>query len=124
MARQQKIKHDEVVRRFGERLREVRRSRGMTQVELAERAEVTVGYISRLESAGGGAVGLDLLARLAASLGSTVAELVPASINPPDPDAVVQAQVRELADHLARTADRDTLLIAAQLLARLSQADR
>lgn len=124
MARRQKIKHDLVVRRFAEKLREVRRSRGMTQVELAEKAEVTVGYISRLESAGGGAVGLDLLARLAAALGTTVADLVPAAITPTDPDAVLQARVRELADALARTADRDTLLLAAQLLARLSQADR
>jgi hypothetical protein len=78
-----RIEHDEVVRRFGEQLREVRRSRGMTQ-----------------------------------------AELVPAEVNPPDPDGVLQAQVRGLADALARTADRDTLLLAAQLLARLSRADR
>lgn len=124
MARQQKITHEAVVLRFGEKLREVRRSRGMTQVLLAEKAEVTVGYISRLESGGGGAVGLDLLARLAAALGATVAELVPAALNPPDPDAVLQAQVRSLADALARSGDRDTLLLAAQVLARLSQADR
>ncbi len=124
MARQRKIRHDDVVRRFGETLRTVRRSRGMTQVQLAEKAEVTVGYISRLESAGGGAVGLDLLARLAAALGATVAELIQEAINPTDPDAVLQDQVRALAEALARTADRDTLLLAAQLLARLSQADR
>lgn len=124
MPRQQKIKHDDVVKRFGETLRTLRRSRGMTQVQLAEKAEVTVGYLSRLESAGGGAVGLDLLARLAAALGATVAELIQEAVNPADPDAVLQAQVRALADALARTADRDTLLLAAQLLARLSQADR
>jgi transcriptional regulator with XRE-family HTH domain len=124
MARQQKIRHDDVVRLFGQRLREVRRSRGLTQADLAERAEVTVGYVSRLESGAGGAVGLDLLARLAASLGTTVAELVPDAVNPTDPDAVVKARVRELADALARSADRDTLLLAAQLLARLSRADR
>jgi len=124
MARQQKIRHDDVVRRFGETLRTVRRSRGMTQAQLAEKAEVTVGYISRLESGGGGAVGLDLLARLASALGATVAELIQEVVNPADPDAVLQAQVRALADALARTADKDTLLLAAQLLARLSQADR
>lgn len=81
----------------------------MTQAQLAEKAEVTVGYISRLESAGGGAVGLDLLARLAAALGATVAELVPEASTPAEPDAVIKAQVRELADPLAKTADRDTL---------------
>jgi transcriptional regulator with XRE-family HTH domain len=124
MARQQKIRHDDVVRRFGETLRTVRRSRGMTQVQLAEKAEVTVGYLSRLEQGGGGAVGLDLLARLSAALGATVAELIQEAVNPTDPDAVLQAQVRALADALARTADRDTLLLAAQVIARLSQADR
>ena len=124
MPRHQKITHDNVVQRFGVRLREVRRSRGMTQVGLAEKAEVTVGYLSRLESGGGGAVGLDLLARLAAALGSTVAELVTEVVDPPDPDATLRTQVRELADALAKSADRDVLLLTAQLLAKLGQADR
>ena len=47
------IRHDEIVARFGQRLREVRLSRGMSQAELARQAEVTTNYISRLE--GGGA---------------------------------------------------------------------
>jgi hypothetical protein len=51
-----------------------------------------------------------------------VADLVPAT-DPPDADAVLRAEVRRLADGLARSADTDTLSLAAQLLSRLSQAD-
>ena len=122
MAKSRAIKHDDVVRRFGERLREVRRSRGMTQARLAELAEVTVGYVSRLEAGNGGAVGLDLLARLAAALGSTVADLVPAA-EAPDTDGILRTEIRRLTASLLESADRDTLLLLAQLLSRLSQAD-
>lgn len=122
MARTRAVRHDEVVRVFGERLRAVRRSRGMTQARLAELAEVTTGYISRLESGSGGAVGLDLLARLAAALGSAVADLVPAT-EPPDADATLRAEIRRLTAGLLDAADHDTLLLLAQLLSRLSQTD-
>jgi len=56
------IDHDEIVRRFGNRLREVRLSMGMTQAELARRADVSVAYVGRLER-GRAAPGIDLLAR-------------------------------------------------------------
>lgn len=122
MAKARVIRHEDVVRRFGERLREVRRSRGMTQARLAELAEVTVGYISRVESGTGGAVGLDLLARLAVALGSTVADLVPAT-ETPDTDGTLRTEIRRLTAGLLESADRDTLLLLAQLLSRLSQTD-
>lgn len=94
----------------------------MTQARLAELAEVTTGYISRLESGSGGAVGLDLLARLAAALGSAVADLVPAT-EAPDADATLRAEIRRLTAGLLDAADHDTLLLLAQLLSRLSQTD-
>lgn len=122
MARSRPVRHDEVVQRFGARLRELRRSRGMTQARLAELAEVTVGYISRLEAGSGGAVGLDLLARLATALGGTVADLVP-SEEVPDTDATLRTEIRRLTTDLLASADHDTLLLLAQLLSRLSQAD-
>ena len=44
------IRQSELVRRFAERLREVRLSRGMTQAVLAREANVTSSYLSRLEA--------------------------------------------------------------------------
>ena len=59
------INHDPIVARFGQRLKEIRASRGMTQAQLAEAAQVTISYITRLES-GTPAPGIDLVARFAA----------------------------------------------------------
>jgi len=65
-----RIVQDVAMRLFAARLREVRVSRGMTQVELGRRAHVTASYVWRLES-GGAAPGIDLVARLARALGTT-----------------------------------------------------
>jgi transcriptional regulator with XRE-family HTH domain len=112
-----KIEHDEIVRLFGARLREMRRSRGMTQAQLAEKAQVTVSYVGRLE-AGGAAPGIDLVGRLATALGTTVAELLPTSA-PPDTLAVLRSQAKRLFEELLAVADRETLLMLNPLLARL-----
>lgn len=59
-------RHDIVVR-FGKRLRELRLERGLSQATLAERAEVTPEYVSRIER---GQVGpsMDVIGRLAQAL--------------------------------------------------------
>jgi transcriptional regulator with XRE-family HTH domain len=114
-----RIEHDEIVRRFGGRLREVRQSRGMTQAELAGLAEVSTAYVGRLER-GGAAPGIDLVARRAKALGTTAADLLPAA-PPPDTEAVLREQARRRFDALIRTEDRATLALLAQLLARLSE---
>ncbi|MCB9921814.1 MAG: helix-turn-helix transcriptional regulator [Planctomycetaceae bacterium] len=44
-------------------MRELRRSRGMTQAELARLAQITTSYVGRLES-GGAAPEIDLVDRL------------------------------------------------------------
>jgi transcriptional regulator with XRE-family HTH domain len=113
-----RIEHPEVVRRFAARLREFRVSRGMTQAQLAEAASLTTTYITRLENAGA-APGIDTADRLAAALGCGVTDLLTAVAPVPDAQAVAQAQVRRLAETLVGSADLDTLLLAAQLLARL-----
>ena len=51
----------------GHRLAEIRRSRGLTQQQLAERMSVTKGRISQIEQ--GKISGLDVLARYATALG-------------------------------------------------------
>jgi DNA-binding XRE family transcriptional regulator len=51
----------------GHRLAEIRRSRGLTQQQPAERMGVTKGRVSQIEQ--GKVAGLDVLARYAAALG-------------------------------------------------------
>jgi transcriptional regulator with XRE-family HTH domain len=118
--RKKTIRHDEIVARFGQRLREVRLSRGMSQSELAHQAEITTNYISRLEG-GGAAPGIDLVARLALALGVPLAELLPTT---PilDDLAVARQRAKKLFDDLLRTDDRAVLLVLTQVLVRLSEA--
>jgi transcriptional regulator with XRE-family HTH domain len=118
--RKVRIEQDEVVRLFAARLREVRRSRGMTQVELSRAAQVTPSYIWRLES-GGAAPGIDLVARLARALGTTSHDLLPAT-HPPDTMAVLRDRARGLFEALLTVADRETLLMLNPLLTRLVEA--
>ncbi len=122
MARKRKarIEHAEVVRLFAARLRELRRSRGMTQAELARQAQVTASYVWRLES-GGAAPGIDLVERLARALGTTTHDLLPTSA-PPDTDVHLRQQARSLFDALLQSADRETLLMLVPLLARLGES--
>ena len=114
------IRHDEIVARFAQRLRELRLARGMSQAELARQAQVTTNYISRLEG-GGAAPGIDLAARLAAALGVPVADSLPTT---PvlDDLAVTRQQAKKLFEDLLRREDPAVLLLLTQLLARLSEA--
>jgi transcriptional regulator with XRE-family HTH domain len=118
--RKERIEQDEVVRLFAGRLKEVRRSRGLTQMELSRQAQVTASYIWRLES-GGAAPGIDLVARLARALGTTTHDLLPATA-PPDTSAMLLDQARALFNALLAAADRETLLMLNPLLARLVEA--
>ncbi len=114
------IQHHEIVQRFASRLRELRRTRGMTQKELAERAELTVTYLSRLESAGA-APGIDLVARLATALGATIHDLLPLA-DPPDTRAVLREQAERLVGTVTKSADQDALALLNQLLALLAES--
>ena len=120
--RKVRIEHDAVVRLFGIRLRELRLSRGMTQAQLAELALVTTSYIGKLEG-GGAAPGIDLVARLAAALATTAADLMP--VTPaPDTESLLREQARKLFEALLASSDRDTLRMLNPLLARLLDASR
>ena len=118
--RKKRIEQDEVVRLFAARLKELRSSRGMTQVELGEEAHVTASYIWRLES-GGASPGIDLVARLAKALATTPQDLMPATASP-DTTAVLQERARGLFEALLAVADRETLLLLNPLLAQLTAA--
>ncbi len=114
------IEHARIVLRFGARLRELRNSRGMTQAELAHKANVTASYVWRLES-GGAAPGIDLVDRLAVALGTTAADLLPVE-EPPDNLPVLREQARKLFETLISEGDRETLLLLNPLMARLLES--
>lgn len=120
MAKRRKVRveQDEIVKLFAGRLREVRRSRGLTQSELSRKAHVTASYIWRLESAGA-SPGIDLVARLATALGTTSHDLIPETA-PPDTTMVLRDRARGLFDSLLTVSDRETLLMLNPLLARLA----
>src|SRR5258708_1316637 len=119
MPTRKRIRHAEIVRRFAERLRELRRSRGLTQLELARQAHVTEAYVGRLER-GEAAPGIDLVDRLANALGTTAADLLPTTA-PLDTLAVLNAQAKRLFDAVLQSADRETFLMLNRLLARLAE---
>lgn len=115
--RKPKITQADIVQAFAARLRELRRSRGMTQAELARQSHVTLSYIGKLE-AGNSAPGLDLIDRLAKALGVRLSEMLPEE-SPPDSTVVLKEQAKRLTSTLLETADRETLLMLNPLLARL-----
>jgi putative transcriptional regulator len=119
MAKRKSKKRDSVVRLFAEKLREVRLLRGMTQAELATAAEVSVTYVSELESADT-TPGIDLVARLAAALDTTVGELLPTE-EPVDTLEALQIRLRKQFEKLLITADREALLTLSPILAMLSE---
>jgi transcriptional regulator with XRE-family HTH domain len=68
---------DEFKRRFGQRLRELRQARGLSQEKLAEQADLSVTYVSSLER-GRYNPSLRNLMKLARALGCRVEDLTPA----------------------------------------------
>lgn len=118
--RNTRIAHAEIVRLFGQRLRELRHSRGMTQAELARRSQVNVVYIGRLE-AGRAAPGIDLVEKLAGALGANMSDLLSAAVAP-DPLAVLKDQAKSLFKGLFESEDKEVLQTLCLLLRLL--ADR
>lgn len=100
------IEHDEIVKGFAQRLRTVRTSRGMTQADLARKAQVDSTYVSRLESAKA-APGLDMVGKLAAALGVAPTALLPEA-EAPDPLPTLKDQARQLFEALLKTGDRES----------------
>lgn len=118
--RKVKIEHEAVVERFARRLRELRVERGMTQADLARRANVTATYVSKLESAGA-APGIDLVEKLAVALGVGVADLIP-NTSPADSAELARELAFELFQTLMKTADQQTFALLNPLLALLVES--
>ena len=120
MAKQKsRIQQADVVRSFAVRLRELRNSRGFTQIELARKAKMTANYVGRLES-GAIAPGIDLVDRLATVLGVSIAELLRGN-TAPDAMGVLQGQAEGLFAAVMKLADRETLAMLNPLLSHLHE---
>jgi transcriptional regulator with XRE-family HTH domain len=115
-----KIEHELIVERFARQLRKVRVGLGMTQAELAQRAEITTTYVSKLESAGA-APGIDLVEKLALALGVGITELLPIPA-PEESTAVARDQARELFENLLKMADQRTFAMLNPFLALLVES--
>jgi transcriptional regulator with XRE-family HTH domain len=116
--RKKRVRQADVVRRFGERLRELRRSVGLSQEELARRAGVASAYVGRLER-GLAAPGIDLVDRLVQALGTTIPDLFPTAATAADPTPLLQEQARKSFEDLLEMGDRPTLSMLNLLLAHL-----
>src|SRR5438105_3051818 len=103
------IEHAAIVKRFGERLRELRNQSGFTQEQLAEKAQITTSYVGRLER-GGSAPGIDLVERLATALGVKVADLLPAEGEHKTVE-VMKEQAKVLFEQIMRKGDREALAL-------------
>ncbi len=69
------MREQAILRGFGQRVREFRKSRGWTQEELAEAADLHENYVSRLET-GEQEPGLFVILRLARALAVAPSALV------------------------------------------------
>jgi transcriptional regulator with XRE-family HTH domain len=85
----------ELAARIGQRLRQLRESCGLTQEAAAWAADLSKGYLSRVE-AGQHLPSLDALDRLAAALGVTLADLV--NVQPDEPRLALLEATRDLDD--------------------------
>jgi transcriptional regulator with XRE-family HTH domain len=116
MPTQRSKKRPEIVRQFAAKLKELRSTRGMTQADLAQKADISATYVSELENADS-TPGIDLLDRLARALGVDAAELLPAK--GADPLPALKEQAKELFGKLVAAGDKETFLRLNPLLALL-----
>ncbi len=94
----------------------------MTQRDFARLANLTESYVSRLEG-GSIAPGIDLVARLARSLGCAVAELLPEErMAHQDSRKVVEAQAKHLFDMILKSPDVANVFLLAQILALVAES--
>jgi transcriptional regulator with XRE-family HTH domain len=122
MARKTPIRHDAIVAAFAQKLREARRSRGMTQRDLARVTHLAESYISRLEN-GTIAPGIDLVARIARALGVAIEDLIRLVESPDNTSlAVATEQARHLLESILKSQDSASILLMVQILSLLSAA--
>ena len=116
-----RIKHHPLIKIFGERLKQVRSKIGMSQAELAKKAQVNVGYVGKMER-GQTAPGLDLVARVADALGIDTADLVTTEPASGASMAVVTEQLRSRLMNVIERKDLSTLHALSVLVGHVDAA--
>jgi len=118
--RKKNVEHAEVVRQFGVRLREARQARGITQADLADKAQVALSHLSKLEK-GEAAPGLDLLDRLAIALDTAITDLLARPTSPGD-SGDQKERVRIAFEAVLSRAGGETLEMVRVFLSRLAES--
>ena len=108
-----------LVRQFAQRLRELRRQRGISQVKLALAAQLHISFIGRLER-GDSSATLDTVEAVAKALGVAPAALLSDGPNM-DPLPALRTQVRQHVDAALRKADSSALHALAVVSAALAR---
>lgn len=103
MARRKCINYHPVVAVFAERVRVERKRRGMSQLALAQKAQVNVGFVGKLERAET-APSVDTAGRLADALGVSPDRLLAGGKSTSRPLPVVREQIQR---HLKRLLGRE-----------------
>ncbi len=117
--RLKRIKHAEIVTGFGERLRALRLASGLSQAELASKAQVHWTYIGRLEH-GQAAPGLDLIERLAKAFNTSVMDLIPTG--GADPIPFLHERARTRFESILQRGDRSTLGVLNAILTMMDDS--
>lgn len=97
---------------FGIRMKELRKSRGLSQEELAERADISSKYISRIEM-GQGFPSIDVLAKLANALNVELKDFFEFDHKTPN-----QKELKETLNTLLKEADEEK----TRLLVKIARA--
>jgi transcriptional regulator with XRE-family HTH domain len=120
VAKRIRKQHGSVVNDFANRLRELRRKRGLSQMKLGVKAGVNLSYLNKLER-GEATPGLDLIARLAQALGVATADLVSVP-GKTDPLPELRQRARENLEAAIVKSDRTALEMFAMLGALVDNA--
>ena len=120
MARK-RIKQPEIVVAFAGRLRQARRSMGMSQQDLSFKAHVNTGYVGKLERAES-APGLDMIGRLAEALGVDPIKLIAANRAKPEDVSTIKSQVRKQVEKLLTRDDAPALQSMAVVIGLVDNA--
>ncbi|AGM99628.1 helix-turn-helix domain-containing protein [Streptococcus iniae] len=96
---------------IGQRIRTLRKDKGLSQQNLSEKAGVGIDYISNLETKGSN-IKIDTLEKIVSALNITPSELFESRVNPQNP------KLELLAEQLAQLpiSSQEQLLEAFQLL--------